>query len=82
MLLKSPVDLLRRWRLQRSRRGICSGVLSLWIATRSATGLNIKEGLVVVGVGTHVVDHASSNVGMLILVSVDLIRQAVEQTVS
>ena len=63
------------------RRGQRAMVLSFGISTRTTSGVDDKERLEAVGIVFHVLNRGITNLGITGLVSIQLVREGVEQTI-
>ena len=57
-------------------------ILSFWISTRATSGVDDKERLEAVGIFCHVLNRGITDLGVTRLVSIQLVRKGVEQTIS
>lgn len=82
MSFENTIDLGRSRGLDADGLGINTSVLSLGISALAPAGVDVDELLVVFGMFTHIINHASSNLVVFILVAVDLIGKGVEETIT
>ena len=81
--LKDAVDVcLRRGREVIASIGIPSGILPLWVTSKSTARVYVNELLEQVRVLTHVFDDAGADLVVGALVAINLIGQGIEEAVS
>lgn len=80
--LKDTIYFLCSRRRKGDGRRIYPSIFSLRIPSLSSSWKYVDELFVVVGVLTHVFDHASSDLVVIILVPVDLIGKSIKQAVA
>lgn len=61
---------------------IGASILALRVASRATVGRHVDKLLVIIGVFAHVLDHSCSDLLVLALITVKLIRQGIKQAIA
>lgn len=81
-ILESAVNVLMCRHPTIKARRESSSILTFGVSSRSSSRENVEKGSVVILVLTHVLNHPSTDLMVLCLVSVQLVTEGIEETIS